>query len=562
MRRALRLAGLVAILTIAVCAGAAATELALDPGAPDVRLLGRTEALVDPTGSLTLDAVTRPGRSWQTIERIPGASLAQPVAVWYRFTPRRRNGADEAWALYVSGLQAAVALYWHRPDGSIAETDGGDSDLRLVNGASNHVLVLPESAFGTVTYVRAMSAYAKSSPRLIPLDRAVSRDRSLFDTFGGFFIAIGLFNFALYAVLRQRSLLEYAAVMAAVLGLFATDDAIWHVVGPVSVFARALIHACFGWLYFAASAAFTLTFLQLRERDPLARSVIIWITLLSAIGIPGEVLDVPFWYEVLAECTVLATVGSLVWAGVRAAQRGFRPARFYVVGSAGLFLGVASNTLQFNVHLPLPEFSAYIFELAIGWEALLLAVALAEGMNEIAQENARLSITAIAMRNLAMTDGLTQVANRRAFDERLAEEWSRAGRSNVPLGLLLIDVDHFKKYNDLLGHQAGDEGLRAVAAAGQATLRRSGEVFARYGGEEFAAILPATTEDEVRMIGERMREAVAALGIAHPSGGTLSISVGGATWAPQPGESPDLLVAAADSALYRAKAEGRNRVVL
>jgi diguanylate cyclase (GGDEF)-like protein len=165
-------------------------------------------------------------------------------------------------------------------------------------------------------------------------------------------------------------------------------------------------------------------------------------------------------------------------------------------------------------------------------------------------------------RELANADSLTGLPNRRAFDERLEEEWQHALRERKPLALLAIDVDMFKCYNDLYGHIGGDECLRSIALTiARATPRNRG-VAARIGGEEFAVILPHTQLDEALSIGETIREAVAGAGLSNSGSPHLvqTISVGVAARIPAKEESAMVLMAASDHALYRAKYLGRNRV--
>ena len=164
---------------------------------------------------------------------------------------------------------------------------------------------------------------------------------------------------------------------------------------------------------------------------------------------------------------------------------------------------------------------------------------------------------------LATLDGLTGLANRRTFDSRLQELWQFALRHQVPLGLLMIDADHFKRFNDELGHQAGDDCLRSLARTLKDHARRSSDVAARYGGEEFAMLLLDVPLENVRSVGEEIRAAVLALSIAHPRAegtGCVTISVGGASVVPQHDMQVSDLIARADKALYRAKDDGRNRV--
>ncbi len=164
---------------------------------------------------------------------------------------------------------------------------------------------------------------------------------------------------------------------------------------------------------------------------------------------------------------------------------------------------------------------------------------------------------------LAITDGLTQIANRRHFDDTLAREYARLARNQQMLSLVLVDLDHFKEFNDSYGHISGDDCLRAVARVIDSAASRPADLAARYGGEEFACILPDTDREGAVAIAERIREGVSALGIVHdssPSGGYVTASAGVGTVRCQPDRSPLNVVAIADEQLYAAKAAGRDRV--
>jgi diguanylate cyclase (GGDEF)-like protein len=169
-----------------------------------------------------------------------------------------------------------------------------------------------------------------------------------------------------------------------------------------------------------------------------------------------------------------------------------------------------------------------------------------------------------SLQQISLQDALTDIANRRGFDQYLGHQAAVAARHQRPLALVMVDVDHFKNYNDTYGHVAGDEALKRVAAALQSCCQRSADVAARYGGEEFAMVLPDTDAEGALHIAQSALEAVAALQIPHatcPVGAHLSVSMGVAMLLPGSTMRPGHLVAAADEALYRAKAQGRNRVV-
>ena len=174
---------------------------------------------------------------------------------------------------------------------------------------------------------------------------------------------------------------------------------------------------------------------------------------------------------------------------------------------------------------------------------------------ELAAANAQLAL-------LSTTDGVTGIGNRRRFDDRLATEWLRCARHRMPLTVILIDIDHFKLYNDHYGHLAGDESLRRVAQLLQAVTRRADEVAARYGGEEFVLLLPDVPLAEAMVVAQRCMDNLRDAALAHPRSPTapvVTLSMGIATAVPRADTGSDTLVQAADAALYRAKNGGRNR---
>ena len=168
-----------------------------------------------------------------------------------------------------------------------------------------------------------------------------------------------------------------------------------------------------------------------------------------------------------------------------------------------------------------------------------------------------------ALEALASLDGLTGISNRRNFDGHLRREWLRAARDNETISLLMIDIDHFKQFNDVAGHQKGDERLQQIARAISDQLLRATDLAARYGGEEFAVILPGANLAGALAVADRILTSVAALALPHPASPlgtclTVSIGVAGSDFAKCAIESE--LISAADAALYRAKKAGRNCV--
>ena len=167
-----------------------------------------------------------------------------------------------------------------------------------------------------------------------------------------------------------------------------------------------------------------------------------------------------------------------------------------------------------------------------------------------------------ALRELTLTDGLTAVANRRAFDETLANEWRRCARVQTPVALIMVDIDQFKNYNDAYGHQAGDACLQQVAGAMRRAAGRPQDLVARYGGEEFAILLPQEDGHGAEGVARRLLDEVSLLSIPHAHSSVtpwVTVSMGLASMIPADGATPGDLIKRADALLYQAKAAGRNR---
>lgn len=207
---------------------------------------------------------------------------------------------------------------------------------------------------------------------------------------------------------------------------------------------------------------------------------------------------------------------------------------------------------------------------SIGWYMARISNLLCAGavlgafIFEFHRLQSHLSTINLRLSELADTDVLTGLGNRRSFDRQLALECARAARNRESLTLLMLDIDHFKAYNDSHGHQAGDVCLQRVATAIRGNLHRAGDFAARYGGEEIAVILPQTGEDSALHVAETLCKAFRDLGIEHhlTAAGIVTCSIGVAVMPAASGEDASSLFARADAALYRAKEAGRNRIHL
>jgi diguanylate cyclase len=184
---------------------------------------------------------------------------------------------------------------------------------------------------------------------------------------------------------------------------------------------------------------------------------------------------------------------------------------------------------------------------------------------KVSQRTAELAQINRKLRQLAALDGLTQIANRRRFDEYLQEQWQLLDRAQQPLALIIADVDEFKAYNDFHGHLEGDRCLQQVSEVLKSVIRRPTDLLARYGGEEFVLLLPGTPIEGAQVLAERIQTAMNHRGLSHRQSKTsdrVTLSLGISAIVPQQDIPPQTLIATADQALYQAKRDGRNRYIL
>ena len=386
-------------------------------------------------------------------------------------------------------------------------------------------------------------------------------------------IVTAVLLFGLYGILRSRALLLLAGGYQ-----FTALIAIVHALTFPGLFAPAgLLGASMqttAWLYMIWHGGFALA--------------VIGYVLLARAGPTGP--TVPAGVEIgamvfavvaaVAAATSMTTMGAPLLPAIMSGNR-YTPAMISVVGSVWALSAVAIAMLWL-AHLRstldvwlMVVMCAWVFD--IGLSAVLnagrfdlgfyvgrlyglLASCLVLGvlLTQTLRLYAHLAAANEALRDVALRDGLTGVFNRRQFDEALCSELRRASRSGLPLSLLLLDVDHFKQFNDTHGHVAGDACLRGVADAIGQGVGRPSDLLARFGGEEFVVLLPGTDAAGAVEVAERMRGLVAARD--QGDGRRVTVSIGTATlWADTP-STPEELIATADMALYAAKRDGRNRV--
>ncbi|MEO4047971.1 diguanylate cyclase [Pseudomonas sp. CAU 1711] len=385
----------------------------------------------------------------------------------------------------------------------------------------------------------ALSLY---SPQAL-LER-ISQEQLAYGIYYGGFLALVLYNLFMFLAIRDRAFLfyllyvcSYGLYMAVHNGL--TYQFLW----PNS---PALANDSLLWLLGLSlfwGLQFTRSILGTRHLasrlDRLGRALQ-GLCLLLMLAIPL------FSYAQLIQpfsILTLVIVLQMLLLGVVALLAGSRPARYYMLAWSALLLGVTVYMLKTFGWLPHNWMTQNAFQLGSLIEMLLLSLALGSRVRDLRQDSYR--------------DALTGLANRRQFDERMAEQVQAARAQQAPLSLLLLDIDHFKRFNDSFGHQAGDRVLQRVARLLQCEVRKP-YTACRHGGEEFAVIMPAADGGAATVLAERLRGELARVCRDQEA---LTLSIGVASLDDGPFETPEQLFAAADSALYAAKSAGRNRVV-
>jgi diguanylate cyclase (GGDEF)-like protein len=240
--------------------------------------------------------------------------------------------------------------------------------------------------------------------------------------------------------------------------------------------------------------------------------------------------------------------------GVSSVDHQSRLYTFSTVGNLPLIVAVALSTDEIFAQW---KRAALLISLATG----VLCIGLLWLSWMLSKELSRRHHAEQVLSELAATDALTGLANRRTLDQRLHLEWDRAQRSAEPLTLLMIDVDHFKAFNDRHGHHGGDAALRTVAQVIEDNIRRPADLAARYGGEEFAVVLPHTDAKGAWVIAEHIRSSVEQLPQVAGAERSITVSIGMSTWDKRSRASLEALLLSADQALYEAKHTGRNRIV-
>jgi two-component system, sensor histidine kinase LadS len=430
--------------------------------------------------------------------------------------------------------------------------------------------------------------------RLMPRELFLAEEESqslVVTLYHGGLLALALYNLLLFIATRERAFGLYVGYMLSLL----VWNFVFHGYGfkhlwPESMaFNNNVLTVGAAWA-FGIFGLFTVEYLKLRDSVPRwvlrANQVLAWANM--AVVVPAAA-DFYALGAGIGQVTGIAMAVVSLSTGVWLLSRGQRQARFFVLAFSVLGVGATAYILQVVGAVPANAFTTWGLQVGSGFEALVLALGLADTMNTLKAEKIRAERRArkvqevanqqleaqVADRTralehanqrlqaLAVTDALTGAFNRRHFNDLCAAALQQRPRKE-PLALCMFDLDHFKRYNDTYGHQAGDTALRAISHAIQARLKRSGDTLFRLGGEEFGVLFCAGSQALAVAFVEQLRQAVLDQNIAHEGEpkGCITASFGVGWWhdCDDGALTPDAMYVAVDRALYAAKAAGRDCV--
>ena len=385
-------------------------------------------------------------------------------------------------------------------------------------------------------------ALSASSP--IELIQNISKEQFAYGVYYGGFLVLVVYNFFIFVVVRDKAFLYYLLyILCFGLYMSANDGFFYQMIMPESPNLAnfcLLILLGLSLLFATQFSRHILTIQQFSRKLDLAA--------LSMIAVLGVVtfssLLLPYALVVVTQATLTLIVMPLIFImGIARLCSGYPPARYFMLAWSTFIFGIMVYMVKVFGYFPRTFFTENIFQIGSLIEMVLLSLALSSRVNELKKQS--------------HTDALTDIPNRRMFDDVMRQEFLRTQRNGQPFSLLMIDIDHFKQFNDLYGHSQGDRVLKNVAAQLRSLIRKPMMPF-RFGGEEFAVILPRTNERDARIIAERLRQHISSKLIGRHQ---ITVSIGLACQEDRKFQSLSDLLNAADEALYAAKDNGRNCVV-
>lgn len=576
----------------------AADRAALLEGMERYSLGPHLSYLEDKKGDLSLDDLVQ-GEAAQRFTPVLAETANfgfRKSAYWFRVNLENLNSPVSEWFLETQySLLDQIDTYLVYSNGKVVSTIGGDT-LAFSQRALKHrhftSKVLLARGESVAVFLRVKSEGAITLPLVLwSMNALLAKDHEEQYALGiyyGVLVAMLCFNLMIFIAIRDISYLYYLYYLGGwILMQMSINGLAFEYLWPDHPRWGNIATPFFLGILISTIIQFVRAFLQIKKNLPkfdLVCRIYLWLGVLitaCAFFLPYSIVIKSVVVIALTESVAIFIAGGICL------KRGVRQAKYFMLAWSVLLVGNVMYIMQNWGVLPTVFITEYGLQIGSALEVVLLSFALAHRMRILKEENERiqweatetlelrvkhrtqelgqalkdLSEASDKLKDLSHTDGLTGAKNRAHFNEKLDAEWQRALRSGRSIGLLMIDIDHFKHINDTYGHLVGDACLKQVARTIGHAVRRATDDSFRYGGEEFVVMLPGSDLHGALGLGEAIRGQVEALalvfdGVEVP----LTISVGVACVVPDFEMNRDALIGAADSAMYQAKRNGRNRV--
>lgn len=560
------------------------------------RLATELELYIDPEGKQSLPQLQALSPDqWQPVQQDSLQFGYNRQAYWFRFSVHNQLDSAQRFYLVVRYPLLDQVQVFSRTDRGSSQLQLGDKQPYYQRPYWLNDLVFPlelDAGQQAQLWIRVQSRSTLSIPLYLYSQTSFIEQQHLHSLQDGLYfgmvIALALYNLMLFLFVRRREYLSYVLFVSIYLlsnvTIMGYSFAFW----PESLHFQQIAVYAFTIASAMAVAWFGMMFLRTQSQQPGLHRLIQAYLLVSLL-----VLALLYWLppEVCARLNavlMLAGILLLTVAGFRSLRRGYKPALYYLIGQSGVFVSVAFTTLASQNLLPYYYLSPEVLKWGAIFEMLMFSTALAgllieeRRLRELAQEqllslqierNAELDLKvqqrteALAAANqklqqLSVTDELTQIHNRRHFNQVFQTEYQRAFREQQPIALLLLDIDHFKQINDQCGHPFGDRCLIETARLLNTLLQRPCDCLARYGGEEFVMLLPNTSFEGAQHFAQNLLAKIRRLSVQDgQQQRQIRVSIGLVSLIPIERNQHDALLKQADKRLYQAKQQGRDRLV-